>query len=406
MRRGERVARRRLRGEDGGARRPDGGHVKLWPGEPFPLGATWDGEGTNFSLFSENAEHVELCLFDEHDHETRIPLTRARRRSTGTATCRTSGRDSATPTACTARGRPSDGHRFNPHKLLIDPYAKAIEGRGATGSAASTLPYVPGGDDADLEADDEDDAAAIPKCVVIDPRFDWEGDAPPPHAVARHRDLRGAREGVHGAAPGRARGPARHVRRPRLRGGDRALPPARRDRGRAPADPPHRRRAPPGREGADELLGLQLDRLLRPARAVRGDRDGRRAGARVQGDGEGAAPRRDRGDPRRRLQPHRRGQPPRADARLQGRRQRLVLPADAGRPALLHGLHRHREQPQPGAPERPPADHGLASLLGDRLPRRRVPVRPRLGARARVLRRRPPRRRSSTRSTRTRCSRR
>ena len=97
----------------------------------------------------------------------------------------------------------------------------------------------------------------------------------------------------------------------------------------------------------------------------------------------------DRGDPRRRLQPHRRGQPPRPDARLQGRRQRLVLPADAGRPAPLHGLHRDGQQPQPGPPERAPADHGLAPLLRDRLPRRRVPVRPRLGAGARVLRRRP-----------------
>jgi isoamylase len=48
--------------------------VSAWPGKPFPLGATWDGEGTNFSLFSEHAEHVELCLFDEHDRETRVPV--------------------------------------------------------------------------------------------------------------------------------------------------------------------------------------------------------------------------------------------------------------------------------------------------------------------------------------------
>ena len=68
----------------------------------------------------------------------------------------------------------------------------------------------------------------------------------------------------------------------------------------------------------------------------------------------------------------------------------VLLPADARRPALLHGLHRHGQQPQPGAPERAPPDHGLAPLLRDRLPRRRVPLRPRLGAGARVLRRRPP----------------
>ena len=73
-----------------------------------------------------------------------------------------------------------------------------------------------------------------------------------------------------------------------------------------------------------------------------------------------------------------------------GHRQRLLLPPDAGRPEPLHGLHRHRQHPQPGAPERAAADHGLAALLGHRVPRRRLPLRPRLGARARALRRRPP----------------
>ena len=104
----------------------------------------------------------------------------------------------------------------------------------------------------------------------------------------------------------------------------------------------------------------------------------RRAGAGVQGDGQGAAPRRHRGDPRRRLQPHRRGQPPRADAVVQGRRQPLLLPPVARRPAPLHGLHRHRQLAEPGTPERAAADHGLAALLGDRVPRGRLPLRPRV----------------------------
>ena len=69
---------------------------------------------------------------------------------------------------------PEHGLRFNPFKLLIDPYAKAIEGPVDFG-AANVLPYV----DDDLEMDDEDDVLAIPKCVVVDERFDWEGDRPP-----------------------------------------------------------------------------------------------------------------------------------------------------------------------------------------------------------------------------------
>ena len=73
---------------------------------------------------------------------------------------------------------PGEGHRFNPCKLLLDPYAKSIEGP-IRFDAGNVLPYVPTGEeDADLEPDDEDDADAIPKCVVIDPRFDWEGDRP------------------------------------------------------------------------------------------------------------------------------------------------------------------------------------------------------------------------------------
>ena len=75
-------------------------------------------------------------------------------------------------------GAREHGHRFNPDKLLIDPYAKSIEGPILWGNA-NVLPYVPGGEDADLERDDEDDAAAIPKSVVTDEAFDWQEDRPP-----------------------------------------------------------------------------------------------------------------------------------------------------------------------------------------------------------------------------------
>jgi isoamylase len=148
--------------------------VRVWPGRPFPLGATWGGEGTNFSLFSENAEHVELCLFDEEDNETSIPLSE-RTAFNWHGYLPEIGPGQRYAYRVHGRWAPEDGHRFNAHKLLIDPYAKAIEGP-VDFDAASTLPYTPGGDDADLDPDDEDSAAAIPKCIVIDPTFDWEGD--------------------------------------------------------------------------------------------------------------------------------------------------------------------------------------------------------------------------------------
>jgi isoamylase len=148
--------------------------VRVWPGHPFPLGPTWDGHGTNFSLFSENAERVELSLFDENDHETRVPLTE---RTAFNWHCYLPDVGPGQRYAYRVHGRwaPEEGHRFNAAKLLIDPYAKAIEGP-IDFEAGHTLPYVPGGEDADLKADGADSAPAIPKCVVIDPSFDWEGD--------------------------------------------------------------------------------------------------------------------------------------------------------------------------------------------------------------------------------------
>jgi isoamylase len=148
--------------------------LNVWPGKPFPLGALWDGEGTNFSLFSEHAERVELCLFDGDDRETRLEVGE---RTAFNWHCYLPGVGPGQRYAYRVHGpyAPQEGHRFNPVKLLIDPYAKAIEGP-IHYELANTLPYVPGGSEADLRPDGGDDAAAIPKSVVIDDRFDWEGD--------------------------------------------------------------------------------------------------------------------------------------------------------------------------------------------------------------------------------------
>ena len=151
--------------------------MTAWPGRPFPLGATWDGEGTNFSLFSEHAERVELCLFHGDDPETRHEL---RERTAFNWHAYLPGVGPGQRYAYRVHGpyEPEAGHRFNPVKLLIDPYAKAIEGP-VRWEAGNVFPYVQDGADADLFPDDEDDAEAIPKCVVVDPHFDWEDDAKP-----------------------------------------------------------------------------------------------------------------------------------------------------------------------------------------------------------------------------------
>ncbi|HXS43364.1 MAG TPA: glycogen debranching protein GlgX [Solirubrobacteraceae bacterium] len=153
----------------------------VWPGRPYPLGATWDGQGTNFSLFSEHAERLELCLFDrdgegvDADGEERIAIDW---HTAFNWHVYLPGVGPGQRYGFRVHGAyaPHAGHRFNPSKLLIDPYAKAVEGP-IRWELANTLPYTPDDtDDADLEPDDEDDVRAIPKSVVVDEHFDWEGD--------------------------------------------------------------------------------------------------------------------------------------------------------------------------------------------------------------------------------------
>ena len=145
--------------------------MRAWPGAPFPLGSSWDGSGTNFSLTSENAERVELCLFDADDVETRVTLPSHTAHNwhgylPGVGPGQRYGYRVYGPWA------PDRGHRFNPAKLLIDPYAKAIEGP-ILWERGRTLGYADGND---LIIDTADDAAAIPKSVVVDEAFEWEGD--------------------------------------------------------------------------------------------------------------------------------------------------------------------------------------------------------------------------------------
>ena len=156
--------------------------MRVWPGRPYPLGASWDGQGVNFAIFSEHATGVELCLFnhqDDAEEAFKIPL---RERTDQVFHCYLPDVRPGQFYGYRVDGPydPQNGNRFNPAKLLIDPYAKAIEGP-VKWEAANALPYVPTPDDpdADLEPDDEDSEPAIPKCLVIDPGFDWQDDRPP-----------------------------------------------------------------------------------------------------------------------------------------------------------------------------------------------------------------------------------
>jgi len=147
---------------------------QIWPGEPFPLGATYDGKGTNFSLFSEVATKVELCLFDESGAEQRVLMPEV------TALCWHVYLPEVRPGqryGYRVHGpwAPEHGQWCNPNKLLLDPYAKAIDGEWTWNE--STFPYH--FDNPDGSKNDLDSAPVLPKSVVIDQGFDWEGDTPP-----------------------------------------------------------------------------------------------------------------------------------------------------------------------------------------------------------------------------------
>lgn len=146
------------------------------PGTANRLGATWDGSGTNFALFSENATRVELCLFDQKGEESRYELTEVYNFVWhGYFPGITPGQRYGFRVH--GSFEPEQGHRFNPNKLLIDPYALAIDGNVTPDQ--SIFGYQWGDIAEDLSCNVEDSAQAVPKCVVVDTTFDWRGDEHP-----------------------------------------------------------------------------------------------------------------------------------------------------------------------------------------------------------------------------------
>ena len=148
--------------------------VNVWPGNPYPLGARWDGRGTNFTLFSERAEGVELCLFDKEGFELRVPM---REQTAFIWHCYLPGISPGQRYGFRVHGpyEPGRGLRFNPGKLLLDPYAKAIDGDVTWDPAV--FPYRLGEGDDDINTDDS--APFMPKSVVVNPFFDWGDDKHP-----------------------------------------------------------------------------------------------------------------------------------------------------------------------------------------------------------------------------------
>ncbi len=148
--------------------------MDAWPGQPYPLGATWDGEGVNFALYSEHADAVEVCVFDDGG-ERRIALTE---NTTFIWHGYVPGLGPGTRYGFRVHGpyEPQRGLRFNPNKLLLDPYAKAIDGEIELGHSA--FGYRWGDPDEDLSFDGSDSGAEVTKAVVIDGSFYWGDDEP------------------------------------------------------------------------------------------------------------------------------------------------------------------------------------------------------------------------------------
>jgi len=147
--------------------------ASVWPGSPYPLGATYDGEGTNFAIFAENADRVELCLFDDENNEIRLRLAEITAFThhgyvPGVAPGRRYGFRVHGPWS------PAEGLLFNPAKLMLDPYSKAIEGEVRWSKAVFAYQWHHPD-----RISETDNAAYVPRSVVVDSHFDWGDDAPP-----------------------------------------------------------------------------------------------------------------------------------------------------------------------------------------------------------------------------------
>ena len=232
-----------------------GAAVRVWPGKPYPLGAAWDGAGTNFAVFSEVADRVELCLFDADDAEIRVRLPTRTSATSGTPTCPMSGRAPATGSACTANAGPTVTCN-TPRSCCSTPTPWRC--RGPSCGIPRSRPDS-----------DEDSAPYTSKSVVVNPWFDWGEDRRPGlpwhDTVLYEAHVRGLTK-LHPDVPAELRGTYLGLCSPPVIEHLTSL-------GVTAVElmPVHQfvQRPAPGRAGPPQLLGVQLDRLLRSAQHVR-----------------------------------------------------------------------------------------------------------------------------------------
>ncbi|WP_182174426.1 glycogen debranching protein GlgX [Flaviflexus equikiangi] len=149
--------------------------MEIWPGHPYPLGATYDGSGTNFAIYSSVAERVELCLLDDDKNEQRLELTEV---DAYVWHAYVPGIRPGQLYGYRVHGPydPPNGHRCDPSKLLLDPYAKAIDGHVENSSAVFSYSF-----DDPSQRNEEDSLGHTMVSVVVNPFFDWGHDRPPAH---------------------------------------------------------------------------------------------------------------------------------------------------------------------------------------------------------------------------------
>jgi isoamylase len=152
--------------------------IVVYPGRPYPLGSTWDGEGINFAIYADHATDVELCLFNDEDDQSEFIKIKLAERThhiwhiyiPGLAPGQLYGYRVSGPFD------PENGHRYNANKLLIDPYAKGIA--GVIDWHDALFGYIPGDEQGDLSFNELDSAPFIPKSIVIDQAYNWENEHP------------------------------------------------------------------------------------------------------------------------------------------------------------------------------------------------------------------------------------